>query len=122
MKELPIITKTLNLIKWYVPLLNGLPRNHHFILGDRIIKGLYDLMEGLIKAKYSPQKLDLLESSNIQLELMRYQRQLLIDFGLISQGQFAEIGQSLQSIGLDLGNWIKYQQKHEKRPQNIELN
>jgi len=40
MEELPIIQKTYDLIKWYVPILNRLPRNHKFMQGDRIINRL----------------------------------------------------------------------------------
>ena len=56
MQELSIIQKTYDLIKWYVPILNRLPKNHKFILGDRMINSLYDLLEGLIKAKYARKK------------------------------------------------------------------
>ena len=59
MSELPIIQKTYDLIKWYVPILNRLPHDHKFMLGNRIITGLYDLLEGLIRARYSPNKLPL---------------------------------------------------------------
>jgi len=38
-KELPIIQRTYDLIRWYVPILNRLPRNHKFMLGDRITGG-----------------------------------------------------------------------------------
>ena len=44
MNELPIIQKTHDLIQWYVPILNRLPRDHKFLLGDRIVSGLYDLL------------------------------------------------------------------------------
>jgi len=43
MKELPIIQKTYDLIQWYVPILNRLPKTHKFTLGDRIISNLYDI-------------------------------------------------------------------------------
>lgn len=43
MQELPIIQKTYDLIKWYIPILNRLPRDHRFALGERMTKGLYDL-------------------------------------------------------------------------------
>ncbi|WP_242057134.1 MULTISPECIES: four helix bundle protein [Oscillatoriales] len=59
MSELPIIQKTYDLIKWYVPILNRLPRSHKFMLGDRMITGLYDLLDALIIAKYSADKLTL---------------------------------------------------------------
>jgi hypothetical protein len=35
--ELPVIQKTYDLIKWYVPILNRLPREHKFLLGDRMV-------------------------------------------------------------------------------------
>jgi hypothetical protein len=32
-EEWPIIQKTYDFIKWYVPILDRLPRNHKFLLG-----------------------------------------------------------------------------------------
>jgi hypothetical protein len=61
LSELPIIQKTYDLILWYVPLLNRLPRDHKFTLGDRLVKGLYDFLEGLIRARYARDKKALLE-------------------------------------------------------------
>lgn len=61
MDELPIIQKTYDLIQWYVPILNRLPKNHKFLLGDRMVTGLYDLLEGLIRARYATNKLTQLE-------------------------------------------------------------
>lgn len=46
--ELPIVQKTYDLIKWYVPILNRLPRDHKFGLGDRMVAALYDLLEGFV--------------------------------------------------------------------------
>mgnify|MGYP001801642416 CR=1 FL=1 len=47
--NLPIIQKTYDLIKWYVPILSRLPREHKFTLGDRITSKLNDLLEALIR-------------------------------------------------------------------------
>jgi len=66
-KELPIIQKTYDLVKWYVPILNRLPRDHRFLLGDRIITQLYETMEALIKARYAKDKLMPLEAINARL-------------------------------------------------------
>lgn len=62
MSDLPIIQKTYDLIKWYVPILNRLPRDHKFLLGNRIITELYDVLDGLIVARYANQKLAQLEA------------------------------------------------------------
>jgi hypothetical protein len=111
MNDLPIIQKTYDLIKWYVPILNRLPRDHKFMLGDRLINGLYDLLEGLIKARYSQDKLSQLVALNTRLEILRYQTRLLLDFTLISSERYEYIAKQLNGIGTDLGSWIKQQKR-----------
>ena len=109
MNELPIIQKTYDLVKWYVPILNRLPRKHKFILGERIITELYNFLEGLITARYAPQKLELLKQLNGKLDILRYQTRLLFDFELISLKRYEYIQEKLQAIGVELGGWIKQQ-------------
>ena len=109
MTELPIIQKTYDLIQWYVPILNRLPRNHKFTLGDRIITGLYDLLEGLIKARYSRDKLVQLQRLNTGLDILRYQTRLLLDFKVMDLERFEYVGRLILDIGNDLGGWIKSQ-------------
>ena len=76
-EERPIIQQTYDLIKWYVPLINRLPRDHRHLLGDRLIRALYDTLEDLLRARYSTQKLPLLEAINLRLDIIRYQTRLL---------------------------------------------
>ena len=81
MSNLTIIQKTYDLIKWYVPVLNRLPRDHKFALGERITSRLYDLLEGLIQVRYAKEKLPQLQSLNTQLEILRHQTRLLEERG-----------------------------------------
>ena len=112
MKELPIIQKTYDLIKWYIPILNRLPKNHRFALGERIVNNLYDLLEELIQVRYAKKdKLTRLQSLNTELDILRYQTRLLYDFHLISDKRYKYINQQLNGIGIELGGWIKQQQK-----------
>jgi hypothetical protein len=113
MEELSIIQKTYDLIKWYVPILNRLPRNHKFTLGDRIINGVYDLLESLIIARYAQKKLVQLEHLNSKLDILRYQTRLLLDFQLISVKRYEYIVKLLDDIGMELGGWIKTQRNRE---------
>lgn len=113
MQELPIIQKTYDLIKWYVPLLAKLPRYHKFTLGDRIITELYDLLETLIQARYLPNKLDRLEPLNAKLDILRHQTRLLLDFNLINVDRYDYAGQRINEIGVALGGWIKQQRKQQ---------
>lgn len=116
MSELPIIQKTYDLIKWYVPILNRLPRDHKFMLGDRMITGLYDLLDGLIIAKYAADKLTQLESLNSKLDILRHQTRLLLDFQLIKVERYEYAGQLINDIGRGLGGWIKQLRKRKPSP------
>jgi hypothetical protein len=113
MSELPVIQKTYDLIKWYVPHLNKLPRDHKFNLGDRVISGLYDVLESFIRARYSPDKLQELNQINTQIEILRYQTRLLHDFNLLDVRRFEFVSKAFNEIGTELGGWIK-QQKRSK--------
>lgn len=112
MSELSIIQKTYDLIKWYIPILNRLPKNHRFALGDRMINGLYNLLEGLLIARYQKEKLTQLELLQSQLDILRYQTRLLFDFNLIAIDRYEYVGQLINAIGIELGGWIKQQSKH----------
>jgi len=113
LSELPIIQRTYDLIRWYVPILNRLPRNHKFILGNRIVARLYDLLENLIQARYESNKLPRLESLNSQLDILRYQTRLLFDFDVISIERYEFAGKYLNLIGSELGGWIKQQRQKQ---------
>ena len=107
MSELPIIQKTYDLIKWYVPILNRLPKVHKFTLADRMTNKLYDLLENLIIARYAKNKLTRLESLNTQLDILRYQTRLLLDFQLIAVHRYEYAIKLINEIGMELGGWIK---------------
>src|SRR5690348_9240894 len=71
-QELVVITKTYDLILWSCNHTGKFPRNHRFVLGERIERNLYDLLEALIRAKYTRQRQPLLEQANLTLEILRF--------------------------------------------------
>ena len=52
-QELIVITKTYDLILWSCNHTSRFPRNHRFVLGERIERNLYNLLETLIAATYT---------------------------------------------------------------------
>ncbi|MFN9614393.1 MAG: four helix bundle protein [Anabaena sp. CRKS33] len=113
MKELSVIQKTYDCIKWYVPIIERLPKIHKFTLGDRIINQLYDLLEGLIQAKYAKNKLPQLESLNTKLDILRYQTRMMLDFDKMSVERWEYAIKLIDEIGTELGGWIKKQRTRE---------
>ncbi|MEA5466661.1 diversity-generating retroelement protein Avd [Leptothoe sp. PORK10 BA2] len=102
MEDLPIIQKTYDLIKWYVPILHRLPRDYRFTLGDRMITGLYSLLEDLVQARYSHDKLNRLKAINSSLDILRYQTRLLLDFELVQPRRYEYASGLINTIGTDL--------------------
>src|SRR6185312_8069689 len=70
-EELIVITKTYDLILWSCNHTSKFPRNHRFVLGERIERNLYGLLETLIAAKYTRNRQRLLEDANLSLEVLR---------------------------------------------------
>src|SRR3974377_1976287 len=64
-EELVVITKAYDMILWSCNHTGKFPRNHRFVLGERIERNLYDLLETLIRAKYTRQRQELLERANL---------------------------------------------------------
>ncbi len=113
--ELSIIQKTYDFIKWYVPIINRLPKSHKFTLGDRMINGLYNFLDGLVSARYNnKEKLAKLEPLNSQLDILRYQTRLLLDFQLIPIHRYEYAGKLINEIGMELGGWIKQQSNRQQ--------
>lgn len=109
--ELPIIQKTYDLIQWYVPILNRLPRDHKFGLGDRMVAALYDLLEGLITARYARNKLDILQPLSGKLDILQYQTRLLRDFHLMEVKRYEYASRLLDELGRQLTGWVGQQRQ-----------
>jgi hypothetical protein len=109
--ELPIIEATLDLIRWFIPLLNRLPRSHKFALGSEITQALYGLLGGLVKARYSREKLPLLEPLAADLDLLQIQTRLLLDFQLIQLERYEHASRLLQAVSRQLSGWIGQQRR-----------
>ena len=107
-KELLVITKMYDYLKWVSPIINRLPRDRKYSLGDRFLNRLYDSLEDMIRAKYRrTQKVEILEKVNINLEICRYYQRLLYEENLWSIKRYKYSSEIINEVGKLLGNWIK---------------
>jgi hypothetical protein len=111
--ELPIVQKTYDLIKWYVPILNRLPRDHKFGLGDRMVAALYDLLEGFVTARYARNKLAILQPLSGKLDILQYQTRLLLDFQLMEVKRYEYVSRLIDELGRQLTGWLGQQRNQE---------
>ncbi len=105
--ELIIITKTYDFILWSCNHTSKFPRNHRFVLGERIERGLYELLEILIRAKYRRDRQELLEQANLSLEVLRFQVRLAKDLQCLKVESYGFAAKAIDEIGKLVGGWIK---------------
>ena len=110
-QELLVITKTYDFILWSCHHTSRFPRNHRFVLGERIERNLYDLLETLIKARYTRQRQALLEQANLSLEILRFQLRLAKDLQCLKTNSYAFAAQAIDEIGKLVGGWLKSRAK-----------
>src|SRR5271165_4160994 len=114
-EELVVITKTYDLILWSCNHTGRFPRNHRFVLGERIERNLYDLLETLIHAKYTKQRQPLLEKANLMLEILRFQMRLAKDLQCLKLESYGFAAKAIDEIGKLVGGWLKTSGKASPR-------
>src|SRR3954463_10871680 len=105
--ELTVITKTYDLILWSCNHTGKFPRNHRFVLGERIERNLFDLLETLIRAKYSRQRQELLEQANLVVEILRFQMRLAKDLQCLKVESYGFAAKAVDEIGRPVGGWLR---------------
>jgi len=106
-EELKVIAKTYDLILWSCHHTGKFPRNHRFVLGERIERNLYDLLETLIQAKYTRQRQGLLEKANLLLEILRFQMRLAKDLQCLKVQSYGFAARAIDEIGKLVGGWLR---------------
>ena len=108
-QELIVITKTYDLILWSCNHTSRFPRNHRFVLGERIERNLYELLELLIEAKYSRAPHPLLQRVNLALEMLRFQMRLAKDLQCLRAQSYGYASKAIDEIGRLIGGWLRSQ-------------
>ena len=84
------------------------PKNQRYLLGEKIESLSFSVLENLLEALYSKDKLSLLLQANIQLEKLRYFLRLSKDLKILEMKAYENLTSKLHEIGIRLGGWIKH--------------
>lgn len=103
--ELIAVTKAYDLVREMTQRVAKFPRDFRFLLGDRILANVYDLLDLLIEAKYVREKAGLLDRANLRLEQMRFQFRLAHDEKLVSVHQYEVAARLIDEVGRLVGGW-----------------
>jgi len=105
--ELPIIRAHYELILWLTPKVGKFPREHRFTVGQRMERLLGEILEKLIRAKFTRDRRAILESVNIDLEVLRFQIRLAKDLRCLSLKSYGNVSHKLLDIGRQVGGWLR---------------
>jgi len=89
------------------------PRSHRFVPGERIERGMYELLEVLIQAKYSRDRQELLRRANLNLEILRFQLRLAKDLQCLRENSYAFASRAVLEIGRMIGGWLRAGKENE---------
>ena len=107
--EVSAVAKMYDFTLWLLPHLAKFPREHRFTLGDRLELGALEILELLVEASYSRNKLDMLRAANTKLEKLRYLIRLAKDLKLMSITQYEFASRAMLNIGNEIGGWARQQ-------------
>jgi len=117
--ELIIIEKTHELLVWTLKHIEKFPRSHRYGVGLRLEQRITDMLEHLLRAKYSRERLTELQNINLELEVLRFQFRAVKDLGCLSIESYGSASRFVNEIGKLLGGWMK--QCDARRGQNEAL-
>lgn len=108
--ELRVIDETYELILWTHRHITRFPRHSRFSIDGRLESGFLNLLDKLLEAKFSKNKLASLREASLQVEQIRFLFRLVKDTRLLSFNSHRHAVSCLNSIGKQLHGWKKQQQ------------
>jgi len=104
-----VVNRTYDLIVDLVPQLARFPRSYRFVLGEKIERDLYSVLDGLLDAQYGRDRAAALRQVNVELERLRFRIRLAKDLKVISLKRYEMVAAELLEIGKMVGGWLRSQ-------------
>ena len=107
--EMPIFTRTFDLITWLLPVTNRFPRAQRFTVTARLLDAAFDLRERLEEAnhRFGAERLERLQRADEALDKVRLYLRLAARWDWLTAGQYQHVAQMVAEIGRLLGGWRK---------------
>jgi len=105
--QLVAISKGYDLVRELMAAVANYPRSHRFVLGDRTLGTVYDVLDLLVEARFAREKRALLDRANVLLERLRLQLRLAHDERLLSTGRYEDLARRADEVGRLVGGWRK---------------
>jgi hypothetical protein len=95
------------LVRWLIPVLDAMPRRQKFQLGDRLQTAALDVLDTLVEAAYTRDRIGLLQRANLGLEKMRFWIRLAHDLELMDFRRYEHAARLIDALGRQVGGWLR---------------
>jgi hypothetical protein len=108
-EEMPIFTRSFDLLSWLLPASQNFPRAHRHGFTRRLLDAAFDLRERLEEAdqRQGRARGERLVQADEALARLRVYLRLASRFGWLSDGQYGHVAEIVAEIGRLLGGWRK---------------
>ena len=108
-QEMPIFTRTFDLLSWLLPVTNNFPRAQRFTATSRLLDAAFDLRERLEAAnlRRGADRREQLLLADEALSRLRLYLRLAARWGWLKAGQYEHVAGMVAEIGRLLGGWQK---------------
>jgi len=95
------------LLLWMIPVLDKLPRQRRYVLGEKLENRVLAVLEALVSAAWTRDKRLMLTQANRDLEVCRHLWRLCHDLQGISHRQYEHGCQLMFQLGRQIGGCLK---------------
>ncbi len=107
--DLPVFVKWLEFLEWLLPVTEKFPKRVRFTFADRINNLCLDVAENLVEARYTKNKAQILQTTNLQLEKLRVLLRLSQRMYYLSYQRYEFSAKAINEVGRMLGGWKRQQ-------------
>lgn len=107
--ELPIFSRTYDLLAWLTPMTQHFPRVHRHTITRRLLDAALNFLEILAEANQlrGKARLDRLRAADAELDKVRFYLRLAHQWQWLNMGQYEHVARMVAEIGRLLGGWQK---------------
>jgi len=106
-EDYPIFVKWFDATDWILDTVEKFPKSVRFTVSGRIVNITLDIMEAIIEAIYTKNRLHILERINLHIEKLRIMFRLSHKRRYLSKQQYEYISGILYETGKMIGGWKK---------------
>ncbi len=106
-EKYPVFVKWFEAVDWILNSVEKFPKSVRFTISSRITNISLDVMERIIEAIYSKNRVHILDQINLDLEKLRVMFRICHRRKYISVKQYEYIGEIVTETGKMIGGWKK---------------